>query len=40
MQDSKGDADIENRLLNTAGEREAGMISENSIETYALPYVK
>ena len=37
---SKGDADIKNRLLDSVGESEGGMICENSIETYTLPYVK
>ena len=40
MQGSKGDTDIKNRLLDTVGEGEGGMIQENSIETYTLPYVK
>ena len=37
MQDSKEDAGIKNRLLDTVGEGEGGMIWENSIETYTLP---
>ena len=40
MQDSKRDTDIKNRLLDSVGESEGGMIWENSIETYILPYVK
>ena len=40
MQGSKGDTDIKNRLLDTVGEGEGGMIRESSIETYALPYAK
>ena len=40
MQDSKRDTDVKNRLLNYAGEGKGGMISENSIETCLLPYVK
>ena len=40
MQDSKEDTGIKNRLLDTVGEGEGGMIWENSIEAYALPYVK
>ena len=40
MQDSKGDTDVKNRLLDSVGEGEGGMISENSIETCTLPYVK
>ena len=39
MQGSKGDTDIDNRLLDAVGEGEGGMIWENSIETYTLPYV-
>ena len=37
---SNGDADIENRLLDTVGEKEGGMICESNIETYILPYGK
>ena len=40
MRDSKGDTEIKNRLLNSVGEGEGGMILENSIETYILLYVK
>ena len=40
MQDSKRDTDIKNRLLDSVGKDEGGMICENSIETYILPYVK
>ena len=40
MQDSKRDTDIKNRLLDSVGEGEGGMIWENSIETCILPYVK
>ena len=40
MQDSKGDTDIKNRLLDSVGEGEGGMIWENSIETCILLYVK
>ena len=40
MQDSKGDIDVKNRLLNSVGEGEGGMISENTTETCILPYVK
>ena len=32
MQDSKRDTEIKNRLLDSVGEGEGGMISENSIE--------
>ena len=40
MQDSKRDIDVKNRLLDSVGEGEGGMISENSTETGILPYVK
>jgi len=40
MQGSKGDTDVKNRLLDSVGEGEGGMIWVNSIETYTLPYVK
>ena len=40
MQGRKGDPDVENRLLNTVGEGEGGVIRENSTENYTLPYVK
>ena len=40
MQDSKRDTDVYNRLLDSVGEDEGGMIWENSIEPYILPYVK
>ena len=40
MQDSKRDTDIKNRLFDSVGEGEGGMIWENSIETCILPYVK
>ena len=40
MQDSKRDTDIKNGLLDSVGEGEGGMIWENSIVTYILPYVK
>ena len=39
MQDSKRDIDIE-RLLDSVGEGEGGIIWENSIETYILSSVK
>ena len=35
-----GDADIENRLVDTEGAGEGGMNWESSMETYTLPYVK
>ena len=34
MQDSKRDTDVKNRLLDSVGEGEGGMIWENNIETY------
>ena len=40
MQDSKRDTDVKNRLLDSVGEGEGGMIWENSIETCILPRVK
>ena len=40
MQDSKRDTDVENRLLDSVGEGEGGMIWENGIETCVLSYVK
>ena len=40
MGDSKRDADVQNRLLDSVGEGKGGMIWENSIETYMLLYVK
>ena len=40
MRDSKGDTDVKNRLLDSVGEGEGGMIRKNSNETCILPYVK
>ena len=40
MQYSKRDTDVKNRLLDSVGEGEGGMIWDNSIETCILPYVK
>ena len=40
MQASKRDTDVKNRLLDSVGEGEGGMIWENSIETCILSYVK
>ena len=40
MQGSKGDADIKNRLLDSVGKGEGGIVLENSIETHTLAYVK
>ena len=36
MQDSKRDTDVQNRLLDSEGEGEGGMIWENGIETCIL----
>ena len=36
----KKDTEIKNRLLDSVGEGEGGMIWENNIETCILPYVK
>ena len=38
MRDSKRDTDVQNRLLDSMGEGEGGMIRENGIETYIIPY--
>ena len=40
MQDSKGKTDVKNNLLDSVAQGESGMIWENNIETYTLPYVK
>ena len=40
MQGSKRDTAVKNRLLDSVGEDEGGMIWENSIEICILPYVK
>ena len=40
VQGSKGDTDVKNRFLDSVGEGEDGTIWENSIETYAAPYVQ
>ena len=40
MRDRKGDTEIKNRLLDSVGEGEGGMICENSIKTCILPSVK
>ena len=37
MRDSKRDTDVKNSLV---GEDKSGMISEGSVETYILSYVK
>ena len=40
MRDSERDTDVKNKLLDSVGEGEGGMIWENSIETCILSYVK
>ena len=40
MQDRKRDTNVQNRLLDSVGEGEGGMIWENSIETCILSSVK
>ena len=40
MRDSERYTDVKNRLLDSEGEGEGGMIWENSIETCILSYVK
>ena len=40
MQSRKGDTDVKNRLLDSVGEGESGMIWENSIETYTFSSVQ
>ena len=40
LQGSDGDADIENRLVDTLGEGEDGTNGESSMGTCTLPYVK
>ena len=40
MQNRKRDTDVQNRLLDSVGEGEGGMLWENSIETSILSRVK
>ena len=40
MQNRKRDTDVQNRLLDSVGEGEGGMLRENSIETCILYRVK
>ena len=40
LQGSNGDADIDNRLVDTVGKGEGGTNWESSIETYTWPYIK
>ena len=39
MRDSKRDTDVENRLLDSVGEGEGGMIWENGIEICIISYI-
>ena len=40
MLDSKGDTHVKNRLFDSVGEGEGGMIWENGIETCIISYMK
>ena len=40
MRDSKRDTNVKNRLLDSEGEGEGGMIWENGIETCIMSYMK
>ena len=40
MRESKRDTDVKNRVLDSVGEGEGGVIWENSTETCILSYVK
>ena len=40
MQDRKRDTDVQDRLLDSVGEGEGGVVQENSIETCMLSRVK
>ena len=40
MQDSRRDTDVKNRLLDSVGEGEGGVIWENGIETCIISYKK
>ena len=40
MRDSKREADVQNRLLDSVGEGEGGMIWENVIEMCIISYMK
>ena len=40
MRDSKRDTDVQNRLFDSVGEGEGGMIWENRIETCIISYKK
>ena len=40
MQESKRDTDVQNRLFDSVGDGEGGMILENGIETCIISYKK
>ena len=40
MRDNERDTDVKNRLLDSVGEGEGGMIWENGIETCIISYMK
>ena len=40
MRDSERDTDVKNRLLDSVGEGEGGMIWENGAETCIISYMK
>ena len=40
MQGRNGEADVENRLVNTVGEGESGMNGESNIKMYTLSDVR
>ena len=40
MRDSRRDTDVKNRLFDSVGEDEGGMIWENDIETCIISYMK
>ena len=40
MRDSKRDTDVQNRLFDSVGKEEGGMIWENGIETCIISYKK
>ena len=40
IQGSKGDMNVKNRLLDSLGEAESGMIWQNTTETCTLPYIR
>ena len=40
MQGNKRDPDVKNRVLDSVGKGEGGMVWKNNIEIRALPYVQ